>query len=68
MAVSSWRRILQCIVIMQYFLRLLKLLKLAVYKLDLSSVTRCYGALDHGLNLHGNIPLNRSQSDPNTVC
>ena len=36
MAVSSWRRILQCIVIMQYFLRLLKLLKLAVYKLDLS--------------------------------
>ena len=33
--------------------------KLAVYKLDLSRVglTRCHGVLDHGLNLHRNIPL-----------
>ena len=36
MAVSCWRHILQCIVIVQSFLRLLKLRKLAVDKLDLS--------------------------------
>ena len=36
MAASSWRHILQCIVIVRSCLRLLKLLKLAVCKLDLS--------------------------------
>ena len=34
--------------------------KLAVCKLDLSrgGLTRSHGVLDHGLNLHWNIPLN----------
>ena len=50
MAVSWWRHRLQCIVIMWSFLRLLKLHKLAVRKL-------CHNVLDHGLNLHRNIPL-----------
>ena len=36
MAVSCWRHILQCIVIMRSFRKLLKLHKLAVCKLDLS--------------------------------
>ena len=64
MEVSCWRCILQCIVIMQSFLRLLKLLKLAVFKLDLSrgGLTRCHSVLDHGLNLHHNIPLNTVDS------
>ena len=55
----GWRRRLQCIVIMQSFLRLLKLRKLAVRKLDLmrGGLTRCHGVLDHELNLHRNIPL-----------
>ena len=44
MAVSCWRHRLQCIVIVQSFLRLLKL-------------TRCHGVSVHGLNLHQNIPL-----------
>ena len=35
-AVSWWRRKLQCIVVERSFLRLLKLLKIAVSKLDLS--------------------------------
>ena len=49
----------QHIVIVQSFLRLLKLRKLAVGKLDLSmgGLTLCHGVLDHGLNLHRNIPL-----------
>ena len=46
MAVSSWNHLLQCIVIVLSFLRLLKLRKLAVCKLDLSrggsySVLQC---------------------------
>ena len=46
MAVSSWRHTLQCIVLVQSFLRLLKLRKLVVCKLDLSrgvllGVTMC---------------------------
>ena len=59
MLVSLWRHILQCIVIMRSFLRLLKLCKLVVCKLDLSrrGLTRCHGVLDYGLNLHRNIPL-----------
>ena len=41
------------------FLRLLKRRKLAVCKLDLSraGLTQCHSALDHGLNLHRNVPL-----------
>ena len=44
------------------FLRLLKLCKLAVCKLDLSrgGLTRCHSLLDHGLNLCRNIPLRPS--------
>ena len=45
---------------MRSFLRLLKLHKLAVVKLDLLSwggLTQCHGVLDHGLNLRRNIPL-----------
>ena len=59
-AVSSWSHILQCIVIVQSFLRLLKLHKLAVCKLDLSrgGLARCHSVLDHGLNLRHNTPLN----------
>ena len=45
---------------MRSFLRLIKLSKLVVCKLDLSrgSPTQFHGVLDHGLNLHWNIPLN----------
>ena len=59
--VSWWRLILQCIV-MQPFQRLINLLrKLAVCKLDLSrGVLLCHGVLDHGLNLHWNIPLSHN--------
>ena len=48
--------LLQCIVV----LRMLKLHKLAVRKLYLLRVcpSRCHGVLEHGLNLHRNIPLN----------
>ena len=55
----GWWHRLQCIVIALSFLRFLKLHKLAVGKLDLSrgGLTRCHGSLDHGLNLHWNIPL-----------
>ena len=60
MAVCCWRHRLQCVVIMQSFLRLLKLCKLAVCKLYLTRrgrLTWCHGVLDHGLNLQRNIPL-----------
>ena len=59
MVVSWWRYRLQCIVIVRSYLRLLTLRKLAVGKLDLTRVglTRCHGVMDHGLNLHWNIPL-----------
>ena len=51
MVVSCWKLRLQCIVIIQSFLRLLKLHKLVVGKLDLSrgGLTLCHGVLDHGL-------------------
>ena len=45
---------IDCSVVVRSFLRLLKLHKLAVGKLDLSrggGFTRCHGLLDHGLNL-----------------
>ena len=52
MAVSCWRHILQCTVIMQSFLRLLKLHKLAVGKLYLlGGWGGSYSVLDYGLNL-----------------
>ena len=54
MAVSWWRCILQCIIITWSFLRLLKLCKLVVCKLDREGVL-----LDHGLNLNWNIPSTR---------
>ena len=52
--------LLQCIVVMWSFLRMLKLCKLAVRKLSLSrgGRTLCQGVSDYGLNLHRNIPLN----------
>ena len=61
-AVPWWRHRLQCIVIVQSFLCLPKLHKRAVGKLDLSrgGLTLCHGVLDHGLNLHRNIPLKGS--------
>ena len=59
MAVSCWRCILQCVIIVRSFLRLLKLRKVEVCKLDLSrgGLTRCHSVLDHGLNLNRNIPF-----------
>ena len=59
MAIYTWIHLLQCIVVVRSFLRLLKLRKLAVRKLYLwrGVHTRCQGVLDYGLNLHRNIPL-----------
>ena len=53
MGVSTWRHILQCIVIVRPFLRLLNYVSLQSAKL----ISRCHDVLDHGLNLHRNIPL-----------
>ena len=54
------------------FLRLLKLHQLGVCKLDLSrgGLNRCHSVLDHGLNLHRNIPLSGWQENTikNTLC
>ena len=60
MAIYTWIHLLQCIVVVRLFLRMLKLHKLVVRKLYLSrrGHTLCQGVLDHGLNLHWNIPLN----------
>ena len=59
MAIYTWTHLLQCIVVVWSFLRMLKLLNLAVHKLYLSMGGRtwCQGVLHHGLNLHRNIPL-----------
>ena len=59
MAISTLFHLLQCIVVVWSFLRMLKLRKLAVHKLYLSRGcrTQCQGVLEHGLNLHRNIPL-----------
>ena len=59
MAIYTWTHLLQCIVVVRSFLRMLKLRKLAVRKLYLSrgGRTRCQGVLEHGLNLHRNTPL-----------
>ena len=59
MAIYTWIHLLQCIVVVRSFLRMLKLCKLAVCKLCLlrGCHTRCKGVLDYGLNLHRNIPL-----------
>ena len=55
----TWIHLLQCIVVVRLFLRMLKLRKLAVRKFYLSrgGRTQCQGVLDYGLNLHRNIPL-----------
>ena len=53
MGVSTWRHILQGIVIVRPFLRLLNYVSLQSAKL----ISRCHDVLDHGLNLHRNIPL-----------
>ena len=52
-------KLLQCIVAVRSFLRMLKICWLTVCKLDLSSecLTQLHGVLDHGFNLHWNIPL-----------
>ena len=56
-----WRFIggLQYIVVVRSFLRMLRLRELAVCKLYLSrgGPSRCHVVLEHGLNLHRNIPL-----------
>ena len=59
MVVYTWTHWLQTIAVVRLFLRLQKLRKLAVCKLYLSrgSPTWCHGMLEHGLNLHQNIPL-----------
>ena len=59
MAIYTWIHLLQCIVVVRSFLRLLKQRKLAVRKLYLSrgGHTQCQGVLDYGLKLHRNIPL-----------
>ena len=60
-AIYTWTHLLQCIVVERSFLRMLKLHKLAVRKLYLSrgGPTWCQGVLEHGLNIHWNIPLSR---------
>ena len=59
MAIYTWTHLLQCIVVVRSFLRMLKLCKIAVPKLYLSrgDRTQRQGVLEHGLNLHRNIPL-----------
>ena len=61
-----WRLRLQCIVIVGSFLKLLKLHKLVVVKLDISrgGLTRCHAVLDHGLNLCRNMPLRNMSQQP----
>ena len=61
MVVYTWTHLLQCIVVVRSFLRMLNLCKLAVRKLYHSrwGPTRCRGVLEHGLNLHQNIPLTK---------
>ena len=50
--------IVGCIIMVRSFLRLLKLHKLTVCKLDLSGGSYSLSCvLDHGLNLHRNLPL-----------
>ena len=59
MAVYTWTHLLQCVVVVQSFRRMLKLRKIAVFKLYLSrgGPIQCHGVLEPGLNLHRNIPL-----------
>ena len=64
MAIYTWTHLLQCIVVVRSFLRMLKLRKLVVHKLYLSrgGPTWCHGVLEHGLNLHWNIPLKQTEN------
>ena len=59
MVIYTWIHLLQCIVVVWSFLRMLKLRKLAVRKLYLSrgGRTRYQGVSDYGLNFYRNIPL-----------
>ena len=59
MARYTWIHLLQRIVVVRSFLRMVKIRKLAVRKLYVSRGvrTRRQGVSDHGLNLHQNIPL-----------
>ena len=61
MAIYTCIHLLQCIVVVRSFLRMLNLRKLAVSKPYLSrgGHARCQGVSDYGLNLHWNIPLMR---------
>ena len=54
MVIYTWIHLLQCIVVVRSFLRMLKLRKLAVCKLYLSrgGHTWCQGVSSYGLNLH----------------
>ena len=68
MAIYTWTHLLQRIVVVRSFLRMLKLRKLAVRKLYLSrgGRTLCQGVLEHGLNLHRNIPLSEVCLQPDS--
>ena len=70
MAIYTWTHLQQCIVVVRSSLRMLKLRKLAVHKLYLSRVGRtpCQGVLEHGLNLHWNIPLTFCENPFSTFC
>ena len=64
MAIYTWTHLLQCVVVVRSFLRMLKLRKLVVRKLYLSrGCTRCQGVLERGLNLHRNILLNTNYTN-----
>ena len=62
-AVYAWTHLLQCIVVLQSFLRMLKLRKLDKLYLSRGGPTLCHGVLEHGLNLHRNIPLRGDATD-----
>ena len=47
MAIYTWTHLLQCIVVVRSFLRMLKLRKLS---LEAGAVLKCQGVLDYGLN------------------
>ena len=57
MAVYTWTHLLQCIVVVRSFLRMLKLRKLAVY-LSRGGPTPCHIVLEHGLNTRISLLIN----------
>ena len=60
--VYSWIHLLQCIVVLRSFLRMVKLREQALCKLYLlrEGPTWCHGVLEHGLNLY---PFKSGQYD-----